>query len=168
MNREVDLILYIRTLPSNWEILFRLPTKTKGFFRIAHKRRPSFECWNLVTVTSGLRIFQLTGSVSALILIGAAGSHFCATYAAMATSALASIASTTFILVFVFNLQIVATSVDWIFWESLYSGSFAFLFLINVIVMTYSSIRWGYTTWWLATVCWIVKENSATLFFSTK
>uniref|UniRef100_A0A0K0DIB0 7TM_GPCR_Srx domain-containing protein n=1 Tax=Angiostrongylus cantonensis TaxID=6313 RepID=A0A0K0DIB0_ANGCA len=55
-----------------------------------------------------------------------------------------------------------------LFQESLYSGSFAFLFLINAIVMTYSSIRWGYTTWWLATVCWIVKENSATLFFSTK
>ncbi|KAK6039175.1 hypothetical protein COOONC_23320 [Cooperia oncophora] len=48
------------------------------------------------------------------------------------------------------------TSVDWIFWETMYSGSFAFLFFINSITMTYSSIRWQYTAWWLGTAVCII------------
>ncbi|KIH68790.1 hypothetical protein ANCDUO_00872 [Ancylostoma duodenale] len=65
---------------------------------------------------------------------------------------MASIACPALLLIFAFNLHVITTNVDWIFWESLYAGSFGFLFIVNSITMTYSSIRWEYTTWWLGTV----------------
>ncbi|KHJ94548.1 hypothetical protein OESDEN_05518 [Oesophagostomum dentatum] len=96
------------------------------------------------------------GSVCTLVLLGSVGSHFSPTYAALTTATAASIISPALVLIFAFNLHVVTTNVDWILWESLYAGSFAFLFVVNSITMTYSSIRWEYTAWWLGTVTCIL------------
>ncbi|EPB78883.1 hypothetical protein ANCCEY_02060 [Ancylostoma ceylanicum] len=86
------------------------------------------------------------GSICTLFLIGSVGSHFSATYAVLTSATMASIACPALLLIFAFNLH-----------ESLYAGSFGFLFIVNSITMTYSSIRWEYTTWWLGTVtCFLV------------
>uniref|UniRef100_A0A0N4VXL8 DUF4203 domain-containing protein n=1 Tax=Haemonchus placei TaxID=6290 RepID=A0A0N4VXL8_HAEPC len=98
-------------------------------------------------------VFLQIGSVCALFLVGSVGSHFSPTYAALVTSTMAAIIGPTLLLIFAFNLHSITTNVDWIFWETIYSGSFAFLFLINSITMIYSSLRWQYTAWWLGTVC---------------
>ncbi|VDO05381.1 unnamed protein product [Haemonchus placei] len=84
--------------------------------RTGSSRKPRFDCWNLATTTSGLRIFQSIGSVCALLLIGSVGSHFSPTYAALVTSTMAAILGTTLLLIFAFNLHSVTKNVDWIFW----------------------------------------------------
>ncbi|WKX90839.1 hypothetical protein Q1695_009582 [Nippostrongylus brasiliensis] len=130
------------------------------------RQRPKMECWNLATASSALRIFQTAsfhcsaptiGSVTALFLIGSVGSHFSPTYAALTTAAMASIMGPVLLLAFAFNLPMITRSIDWILWESIYAGSFAFLFLVNSITMVYSSLRWEYTSWWLGTaICVLV------------
>ncbi|KAK6018214.1 hypothetical protein OSTOST_16212 [Ostertagia ostertagi] len=72
---------------------------------------------------------------------------------------MAAIIGTTLLLVFAFNLNTVTSSVDWIFWESIYSGSFAFLFMVNSITMIYSSLRWQYTAWWFGTVRFLLTQT---------
>ncbi|KAL6731423.1 hypothetical protein Aduo_002292 [Ancylostoma duodenale] len=130
---------------------------TDGLRSSRNRNKPQFESWNLVTATSALRIFQTIGSICTLFLIGSVGSHFSATYAVLTSATMASIACPALLLIFAFNLHVITTNVDWIFWESLYAGSFGFLFIVNSITMTYSSIRWEYTTWWLGTVtCFLV------------
>uniref|UniRef100_A0A1I7XHB0 Integral membrane protein n=1 Tax=Heterorhabditis bacteriophora TaxID=37862 RepID=A0A1I7XHB0_HETBA len=123
----------------------------------------------------GLLIFYANalafiGALASLFLIASVGSQFSPTYAALATATIASIVSPVLVLAFAFNLHTATLSIDWILWaslqftillgfimESIYTGSFAFLFLINTITMTYSSIRWAYTYWWLASiVCFLV------------
>ncbi|VDP31391.1 unnamed protein product [Heligmosomoides polygyrus] len=94
----------------------------------------------------------MIGAVTALILIGSVGSHFSPTYAALATATMATVTGPALVLAFAFNLPVATSSIDWIFWETLYTGSFAFLFLVNSITMVYSSIRWQYTAWWLGSV----------------
>ncbi|KAK6730056.1 hypothetical protein RB195_006860 [Necator americanus] len=130
---------------------------TNGKRSSRNPNKPRFDSWNLVTATSALRIFQAIGSICALFLVGSVGSHFSATYAVLTTATMASIISPALVLIFAFNLHTVTTNIDWIFWESIYAGFFGFLFIVNSITMTYSSIRWEYTAWWLGTVvCFLV------------
>ncbi|CAJ0594700.1 unnamed protein product [Cylicocyclus nassatus] len=119
--------------------------------------KPRFESWNLVTPTAALRIFQALFSVCTLALLMSVGSHFSPTYAALATATAASVISPALVLIFAFNLHSITTNIDWILWESIYAGSFGFLFAVNSITMTYSSMRWEYTAWYLGAVtCFLV------------
>ncbi|VDM65819.1 unnamed protein product, partial [Strongylus vulgaris] len=97
------------------------------------------------------------GSVCTLTLLASVGSHFSPTYAALTTATAATIIGPALVIIFAFNLHTITTNIDWILWESLYAGAFGFLFAINSITMTYSSLRWEYTAWYLGTItCFVV------------
>ncbi|CAD6184102.1 unnamed protein product [Caenorhabditis auriculariae] len=116
------------------------------------REKPVFTAWNLASASSGLRIFETIGSLFSLGLIGAVGSHFSPTYAALVSCTAGTIISSVFVVIFAFNLHNSTPGIQWILWESIYTGAMAFLFLINTTTMFYSSLRWQHTAWWFSFV----------------
>ncbi|CAI4230115.1 unnamed protein product [Auanema sp. JU1783] len=115
-----------------------------------HSELPQFIKWNLATPQSGLRVFQGIGSLVSLCLIGSVGSQFSPTYASLMVCTIVSIISPMLVIIFSFNLHNTTKSIDWILWEIIYCGSGAFLFFVNSITMSYSSLRWQHTLWYFA------------------